>query len=204
MNSPAQKADALRELTQRPLAIMKCPSRPTTPLGQRSPGVFPYNARWIETVAKTDYAANEGDFITDTDGGPRTLELGLSTQYPWPFEASKATGLVYLRSTVKTGDVSDGLSKTIYVGEKNVSTKGYHSHADPGHDQDMYCGVDLDIARWTLEPPLRDTAENNERRFGSAHDDSSHFLMGDGSVHAITYSVDHQIFRAQGTRSGND
>ena len=41
-----------------------------------NPFVVPRNASPTARVAKTDYAVNEGDFITDTDDGPRTFQEG--------------------------------------------------------------------------------------------------------------------------------
>ncbi|MGZ0166012.1 MAG: DUF1559 family PulG-like putative transporter [Planctomycetales bacterium] len=54
----------------------------------------------------------------------------------------------------------------------------------------MYRGVDLDLSRWTLDVPLRDNKVISTRRFGSAHSGGCFFLMCDGAVHRVSYSVD--------------
>jgi hypothetical protein len=46
----------------------------------------------------------------------------------------------------------------------------------------MFSGVDLDIARWSIEPPISDRQSVAERRFGSAHATGCFMAFCDGSV----------------------
>ncbi len=66
--------------------------------------------------------------------------------------------------------------------------------------QSMYTGVDLDINRWTLGPPLQDGVVSAERYFGSAHSGGCHFLFCDGSVRTISYAIDTEVHRQTGHR----
>jgi len=197
--SGLEKEDALSELLASPLPVFKCPSRPGAPL-QLARAEYPRNATWTPFVAKTDYAINEGDYITDTRQGPATLDEGDDPRYVWT-DVKKASGVSFLRSEVRVADVRDGLSQTYLCGEKYVRTDSYASSADPGHDQSMYSGVDLDINRWTIDPPLHDSAADAWRRFGSAHSGGCHFAMCDGSVRFIAYSIDREVHRGLGHRS---
>lgn len=195
----AERPRLLAEMTRTPLALMKCPSRPGDQLGPNNSGVIPRNADWTPVVAKTDYAVNEGDFITNTLQGPPTLADGDSPTYPW-LDVSKATGVCFLRSQIRFRDLRDGSSMTYMLGEKYVSAEHYTDAGDPGHDQSMYSGVDLDVNRWTLGPPLQDTIFTAPRRFGSAHSGGCQFVMCDGSVRMVSYSIDRVVHRRLGNR----
>lgn len=190
---------ALSQMMQRPLPVFRCPSRPGGDLTASSRKIVPYNADWAADVAKTDYAVNEGDFITDTRGGPPTLSDGDSRAYPWR-DTRAATGICFQRSRIRTQDIRDGMSNTYMLGEKYVNSEDYSDAHDLGHDQSMYCGVDLDINRWTLNPPLQDAPFPSVREFGSAHEGGCHFAMCDGSVRVVAYSIDREVHRAAGTR----
>ena len=86
-----------------------------------------------------------------------------------------------------------------------MSVPGYHDPtADDGHDQSLYVGVDLDVNRWTIEPPLPDGPREAVRRFGSAHADGVRMALGDGSVRAVSWYVDPALHRALGTRAGGE
>jgi prepilin-type processing-associated H-X9-DG protein len=159
----------------------------------------PFNADWVPWVAKTDYAINEGDFITDTQEGPPTLQVGDTAGYPWR-DTTQATGISFQRSRIRPQDIHDGMSHTYMIGEKYVSSAHYLDEGDLGHDQSMYTGVDLDINRWTIDPPLMDSGAVAYRRFGSAHQQGCHFVMCDGSVRQVSYDIDADIHRWLGNR----
>lgn len=192
------KQDALGELLATPLPLFRCPSRPGAPLllARAQP---PRNATWTPFVAKTDYAINEGDYITDTREGPSSLSEGDNPRYVWT-DVRQATGISYLRSEVRVAEIRDGLSQTLLAGEKYVRSDAYFSADDPGHDQSLYSGVDLDLNRWTIDPPLPDGLQDEPRRFGSAHRGGCHVVLCDGSVRFLSYSIDRALFRSLGHR----
>ena len=186
-------------LVQTPLALFVCPSRRPPDPSDNLRTINLRNAPWTPVVAKTDYAVNEGDFITNTPEGPPTLLAGDDPNYPWT-DVSQATGVCFLRSELALRDISDGTSNTYLVGEKYVTRPNYRTAVDSGHDQSMYTGVDLDINRWTLGPPLQDGVVSAERYFGSAHSGGCHFLFCDGSVRTISYAIDTEVHRQTGHR----
>lgn len=191
---------ARTELSQMVFPLMKCPSRASGLLTLANPSVTPYNCSYAALVPKTDYAANEGDVITNTDGGPRSLAEGDSRAYAWT-NTDKATGVIYLRSTLRFGEVSDGLSNVYLVGEKSANPNHYSDGLDLGYDQSIFTGVDLDLNRWTLTPPVRDGFRSTTRRFGSAHSAGCFMAQCDGSVRCINLSIDPEAHRALGNRS---
>ncbi len=202
----AERRPILGIRTGIPVPLFVCPARPGDALGPHNPSLLPVNADWSAWAAKTDYAVNEGDYITDTLAGPASFAEGDDPRYPWT-NCSQATGICYQRSRVRMQDVHDGLSNTYLLGEKYVSRLHYYDHADLGYDQSLYSGVDLDINRWTIETPLQDADEVDlelSRRFGSAHSLGAHMVMGDGSVRPVSYSIDATLHRYLGNRSDGE
>jgi prepilin-type processing-associated H-X9-DG protein len=65
----------------------------------------------------------------------------------------------------------------------------------------MYCGVDWDIARWTIEPPLRDDDVPHTRRFGSSHARACGMAFCDGHVETVSFEIDPDVHRRYGNRS---
>lgn len=196
---PTAKADGLTQLTQTSFPLLLCPSRGPALLLPTNPIVVPRNANWQAQVAKTDYAVNEGDYITGTHEGPTTLQQGDSGAFAWA-DTTLATGIAFQRSQVSPAGVTDGLSNTYLLGEKYVSVTGYYDHSDSGYDQSAYSGVDLDINRWVLDPPLHDADAIEERRFGSAHPGGCQMVLCDGSVRTISYQIDAEVHRRLGNR----
>ncbi len=197
--APAAQRVTLAKVAATPLSVLRCPTRAGPILGPAQPRVLPRNAEWSPLVAKTDYAVNEGDFISDTREGPLTLEEGDSGKYAWR-DTKKATGICFQRSEVVAASIRDGLSNTYLVGEKHVSENAYESCDDPGYDQSAYSGVDLDLNRWVIDPPLSDGGPSQPRRFGSAHVGGCHFGFCDGSVRLIRYDIDRETHRRLGNR----
>lgn len=196
----AQKRVAARKLCETGLPLYKCPSRPAPQVGPPS-DIFSYaNADPPAMVARTDYAINEGDYITDTPGGPSTLREGDDGAYLWK-DVSGASGVSWLRGAARIADITDGTSNTYLVGEKYVSRGGYADAVDAGHDQTMFSGVDLDTTRWTLHTPLQDDIIHSQRSFGSAHQSGCFMAMCDGSVRMVAYGIDAGIHQALGSRN---
>ena len=120
---PAKKEEAMKIVVTTPLPIMQCPSR-------RAPALYPYtyhdpahNYAGMHAMTKGDYAINAGnDAPLGGVGGPATIEEGLSRAYQW--KDAEHNGISYQVSEIRPRDVTDGLSKTILIGEKYV---GDHS-----------------------------------------------------------------------------
>jgi prepilin-type N-terminal cleavage/methylation domain-containing protein/prepilin-type processing-associated H-X9-DG protein len=195
-----QRRLTLSEVSQTPVSVFFCPSRPRAPVLPRNPVLVPWNAEPVDGAAKTDYAVNEGDYITDTREGPKSLAEGDTPgAYAWK-DTGKATGICFQRSEIKPRDIRDGLSQTYLIGEKYVSRLHYFDFQDPGYDQSMFSGVDLDLNRWVLKSPRTDDDAVDERRFGSAHAGGCFFVFCDGHVRFISENINPEVHRRLGNR----
>ena len=201
-NDPFSQLQWRTNVSKTPIAVVRCPSRPGELLSLASTAASPVNATYQVLVPKTDYAICEGDYITHTDGGPASIADAERPNYPWT-RTERATGVSFLRSRVRTSDITDGLSNTYLIGEKHVGKNSYFDASDLGHDQSVFSGVDLDLNRWTIDPPARDSDASKNRIFGSAHDSGTGMAYCDGSVHWLDYSIDNNVHRYRGNRRDN-
>jgi prepilin-type N-terminal cleavage/methylation domain-containing protein len=205
----------LTEQRESSVALFYCPSR-------RYPDVYPatyptvLNANASAVVAKTDYAANGGTVIIESDGPPITCETryndrayqvnpdnvpGCEWSNTTTFLKTNFNGIIGERSEITVQDVFDGVSNTLLVAEKYVQSQLSEKGTDPGDDNAMYQGNERNVIRWTSEVPLADTAVGVEStRFGSIHSAVFHAALCDGSVQAIDYSVDPDVFDKMGNR----
>ncbi len=197
--SAAENKHVSQDLCSLPITLFKCPSRPCDQIGFMLKSISYRNVDTPELGARTDYAINEGDFITDTPAGPISLIEGDQPNFPW-HDVSRASGISWLRKGARLSDIIDGSSNTYLVGEKYVSTGGYQTAVDAGYDQPMYVGVDLDVSRWTLDVPIQDQELQSVRSFGSAHANACFMALCDGSVQGVSYRIDSVIHQRFGNR----
>ena len=202
----AEKSQALKQLLVQPIPIMNCPSRRSSLLFPNHE--TPINADHAEAVSRSDYAINSGS-IHYLGNGIGKLEC-LST-YPdcdLDHQHNKSNGVSHERSEVRQGQVVDGTSQTLLVGEKHLPPSDYFSGNDSGDNASMYTGYDYDTSRWTgttIEyAPRRDSFEDGwSVRFGSAHPSGMSAVFIDGSVRLIAYNIDLRVYAGLGSRSGS-
>ena len=190
-----------------PIEVMNCSSR--------RPAVAHPSNKWIrfvnlKRVARADYAINGGEHIGPVlPGNPghlQTLSIDNGIAQPYqPMEPSNNppgdNGLVSIEVgpnmgsvvRLKLKNVTDGLSNTYLAGEKYMSAEHYMTGFDPGDVHPMLSDPGYCTTRYggQMLPPEQDQpGKINMRVFGSAHSGSWNTLLCDGSVHAISYSID--------------
>jgi len=152
-------------------------------------------------------------FDLEDDNAPGTVLTRLVTaNYPGVFGISeiedcegappgttcKGEGVFFHLSRTRFADVLDGLSNTIFVGERS-SRYGYSTWLGvvPGGVEAM--PRILGIAD---HPP--NTSGIHLDDFSSNHPSGANFLLGDGSVRLINEKIDEYVYRALATRAEAD
>lgn len=103
-------------------------------------------------------------------------------------------------------NITDGASNTYMLGEKYLIPDYYETGWDEADNESMYNGYDNDNHRTTYPNatwlPRQDLPGFTDYWcFGSAHAASYNAAMCDGSVRAISYSIDLETHRRLGNRA---
>jgi prepilin-type N-terminal cleavage/methylation domain-containing protein/prepilin-type processing-associated H-X9-DG protein len=206
----ATKRDLARQLARTPLMVFNCPTRRASMV---SPNPFrgsPFiainaadNPANDNVLARGDYAACSTSVVGVWMGaGPDSVAA--ASTYPWPNSDPKVSllyGVTFAHSAIKIREVIDGLSQTIFAGEKYLCPDQYHTGMDGGDNESTFCGWDNDNCRATFAAPLRDRPGSYPGDyFGSAHASTCNFVFCDGSVHAISFTIDDYTFIRLGNR----
>ncbi len=189
-------------------------------------GNFP-NSVPIETYrCPSDYRGNPGvSWITPSGQEFEAkytdyLAVNGTTQF-------KYDGLIYINSQTRFAEVTDGLSNTLAVGERPPSYDLWYGWWFAGAGTypwfgaaDIVLGTEEHIALNFESDPSR--PQSNYQRgsasfvddgygwdahawhFWSFHDGGSNFLLGDASVHFVSYNIDLTTFKELGTRNGGE
>lgn len=197
------------EIMSLPVPMMNCPSR-------RTGGIFPHKAVTTVSQARSCYAANLGDVkVVTCFAGPGSDAEGDSDGYWQNLHLPEMSGISYLHSEVTMAAISDGASNTYCLGEKNIDPDYYLNGYDPGDDSSMYTGQQEDTYRssgypndgsnpqtYTYRLPMQDTPglATYYDHFGSAHSNACNFVLCDGSVRNISYSIDGETHRRLSNR----
>jgi prepilin-type N-terminal cleavage/methylation domain-containing protein/prepilin-type processing-associated H-X9-DG protein len=131
-------------------------------------------------------------------------------------------GVLYLDSAIRLGEVSDGLSNTLFVGERPPSPDGVLGWWYAGWGQVQSGSVDmlLGVRELNIGDPAIGAARNcwagpyffsagtldnlcDPFHFWSLHSGGANFLFGDGSSRFLAYSAD-PVMPALATRAGGE
>jgi prepilin-type N-terminal cleavage/methylation domain-containing protein/prepilin-type processing-associated H-X9-DG protein len=166
-----------------PVKIYFCPAR-------RGPKVYSNGSR-------ADYAGNGGEKMSQYGATGVFVRTWATLPNPAPSQEQKR----------RLADISDGLSNTIAVGEKQVNpttlgTAGGDNEPwnNSGWDEDnVRFGSNAGTNNGGLAPdhdhPDSSAPTYWSRLFGSSHPGGANFLLCDGSVRMISYGVDREQFR---------
>lgn len=152
------------QAAQTPISTFVCPSR-------RGAEVYPYLHNSVQfnftnpkpdVVARNDYAGNGGTLCNLTQWayfGPGTGELAkaspnVSGFSPYILAKPVGTkpggdGVVHAIGGIKLSQITDGTSKTFFVGEKYMNVQEYDNALNAGNDQGWNQGWDHDNVRQT-------------------------------------------------------
>jgi type II secretory pathway pseudopilin PulG len=226
---------AIGKMVGTPVTLFYCPTRRAA---QGYPYVNTNNYNFVPPplMGKSDYACNVGDLgIIGTDVGPATLDQAKT--YSWKYSGfaftqntrarsnncpTGQTGVVFQRSTISFGQITDGTSFTYLYGEKNLDVNEYDTGVAGNDDQSMYNGFDRDNIRSTYirfapngtvagdaHPPVPDTPGSTRSgftlgdytwRFGGPHSGGWQSVFCDGSVHFLSYDMEPRNHARLGNR----
>lgn len=111
----------------------------------------------------------------------------------------RGDGTFFLNRGVRMAEVKDGLSQTFVVGERTSKLSystwlGAVAGSDHGPARIVGIGV--------FPPNSEDTHEQYTHNFSSEHPSGTHFVLGDGSVHLITETIERSLYLGLCTRAG--
>jgi prepilin-type processing-associated H-X9-DG protein len=213
-DSVAVKKKAANQTTHTPLSVMNCPTRRQSILFPK-----PMGSTWVADNADdnspTDNVANRGDYAACAGHRFHYYNQYLPIDPPtFPGTPPDLTGISYYRSETRVQDIPDGTSHTIFAGEKYLNPDNYNTGNDYSDAESMFHGYNDDMARFTgtvfngstLDmakcQPFRDRrGKMDANSFGSAHPGVCNFVMGDGSVQAISFDTDGPVYVRLGGRS---
>jgi prepilin-type processing-associated H-X9-DG protein len=202
------RREAIRQAIETPVPLYFCPTRRAADSVAFVHGQNYFNLGSIRprTVGRNDYVACAGDRAVLAEClGPSTIAEGRRGHGCWDASNNnRMNGMNVLRNSGLIGlkKVTDGVSKTILIGEKYLVVRSYET-TDHDNDQGWNLGHDRDINRWCDLPPFNDALGQPSRYsvFGSAHPGGMQISMADGSVHTIPYEIDPDTFRRLGVRN---
>jgi prepilin-type N-terminal cleavage/methylation domain-containing protein/prepilin-type processing-associated H-X9-DG protein len=143
-----------------------------------------------------------------------TSYLGVAGSGP-----ARTDGVLFLDSHVRFPEVTDGLSNTLFVGERPTSADGMFGwwYGGTGQGKDGSADTVLDVREHNRNPfrfpdcplgpyefgPGRIVNQCDALHFWSLHAGGGHFAFGDGSVRFLSYSA-ASIMPALATRAGGE
>jgi len=201
---------AIIRTAQTPVPAFICPSSP-----HKNPE--PSNVNGLASRATTNYLACAGNNAQNDDLTSATTGMEFSNGM---FNAVRCQGSGSTAKCDPAGyrltDVKDGLSNTLMVAEAEYLLDAslgcdicdrfafFNFNADSGEGSDF--SEQLGSTFFAPSPRSRGIVNNSEREisYDSYHSGGLNAALGDASVRFISNSIDLQIWRAIGSRKGNE
>lgn len=159
-----------------------------------------------------DYVGNLGTvFISN---GVADISYDQADTYSWTHDYSHWDGVIFERSEVRLGQITDGSSSTYLIGERYMDPDLYtnpNAVRSPhwgGHDQGNVASTGertLVLRRPIPVLPRQDRAGlATTYGFGSAHPGVFNITLCDASVQSVNYDVDPMVHHDMGSRAGGE
>lgn len=188
-------ADINASVRERHIPILLCPSDEISPTGLVPMG--------DERYAMACYVANFGTPDLDEDQAQERGDMNPLG----PFDSQ--WGPFYRNSATELRRVTDGLSNTLMVGERqNGPFRLAGVHGNHFEYETTWIGAVRDIDDSTDDHGhmilfqtgnTPNAAESDDRDVSAPHSGIAQFLMCDGSAHTVSEDIDLEVYRALGT-----
>jgi hypothetical protein len=156
-------------------------------------------------IAGGHYAANHGTYFAKSlrNGeslGPENFSPEAIAEFDWP-KKDECDGVCYNHLKFQATEIANGLSNTIWAGEKHIAPPILNENDPGGHDQSFLSGDCRDNRRLCFNPPRSDSRTDGKIfDFGSSHPTMMFALFLDGSTQPISFEVEQEVFRSHGHR----
>jgi prepilin-type N-terminal cleavage/methylation domain-containing protein len=196
----------------KPLKTSRCPS---------SPSEEPFTATYAIDAGST-LVYNDPPGLAPQYLGVMGAIDTLNPAYMYRVDSSSASGLVaengmmYPESNIRAKQVTDGLSKTLLMGESshefaniNIAiARVWAIGSVPSSSPTTFAKMH-NIAQYggrNVTYPINGTVFNkrNDAPFGSNHAGGAHFLLGDASCHYVTEEIEFTVYQAMASRQAGE
>jgi len=137
------------------------------------------------TGSRDNYCCQGRNYGSQKADGPGASSTGMFGRY---------------NDSRKFSQVTDGLSKTLMVGETLPAQCAYGGAFAPNFSL-ASTAIPLNTFESCPKPP---GCHNRGCGFKSEHEGGANFVMGDNSVHFLNEDIDYRAFNFMGTRAGGD
>ena len=175
-------ADRLRAVAAQNQVVVPfffCPTR-RLPRTRPMPVQFPlYNSAPLQVIVRSDYSANSGDFgdalVPGRPEGPPPSQVAT---FNWDNAQRNLTGVCYVKSEIDPAAITDGLSKTLLIGEENLNPNEYDSGAPLNDNQAPTPVSTTTTTAWRAgnfrRGPIRSARTGSRRSAAQAHHRMAH------------------------------
>jgi prepilin-type N-terminal cleavage/methylation domain-containing protein len=165
-----------------------CPSRPGSGVRPAESQTYS-NANQAVEGCSIDYAAAGGDRSATATFSGATVQTGT---YPGLLSVANGNGVTYPCSSVSIAKVTDGTSMTLLYGERYRNPDDY--------EKAVYSAYGAGPKLVSMAMPKADTPGVAGSSFGSAHSSVTIFVMCDGSVRPIAFTITNAVFQQLNAR----
>jgi len=185
-------------------AVIQCPSDPERPTHLEAGGLFPGN--WL----LTNYLGVSGVSAIQASGDGGLLTAAQCRSLGTKYGLNLESGIFFEDSSVSIRDITDGTSTTLMIGERCRVKDGDHgwwtgpglADACPVGWTDVVLPSDDPLHLAGLRDP--DGSFADAFHWSSYHVGGANFVFADGSVHYISYNLDHETLKHLSTRAGHE
>lgn len=203
-DQPSQNAEVRRT----PMPFYQCPTRGDIELAYVSDVGTGSDAVMSNLAAHYPAVMGASNGCRSTVPNPPYKSKDVNCSFTLVNGSAALNGIIYGNSETRTGQITDGLSKTFLLGEMSWDIY-FHRQWIAGKSRGLfYSGKTI---RYTLNSaPVRlpdgvtPAFPNNEASFGSQHPGGAHFCFGDDSVQFMSEDTDILVLKSFATRADGE